>query len=154
MPEVRVRAATPADAGEVGILVELAYAPYVGRIGRRPAPMDQDYRAVLLVGTGWVAELDGRIAGVAIAVPRPTSLLLDNLAVDPEVQGTGIGERLLAEVERHALALGLHRIDLYTNEAMTENLAYYERRGYRETARAEEDGFRRVYLSRMLPAAP
>lgn len=30
--------------------------------------------------------------------------------------------------------------------AMTENLAYYSRRGYAETHRAEQDGFRRVFF--------
>ena len=33
---------------------------------------------------------------------------------------------------------------LYTNEAMTENLAYYPRHGYTETHRARQDGCCRV----------
>jgi hypothetical protein len=33
---------------------------------------------------------------------------------------------------------------------MTENLAYYPRHGYRETRRAEEQGFRRVFFSKTL----
>ena len=33
-----------------------------------------------------------------------------------------------------------------TNEAMTENLAYYARHGYVETHRAEQDGFQRVFF--------
>jgi hypothetical protein len=35
---------------------------------------------------------------------------------------------------------------LYTNAAMTENLAYYPRRGYIETHRAAQDGFHRVFF--------
>jgi hypothetical protein len=38
----------------------------------------------------------------------------------------------------------------YTNEAMSENLAYYPRHGYTETHRAEEDGFRRAYFHKLL----
>ena len=40
---------------------------------------------------------------------------------------------------------------------MTENLAYYPRRGYAETHRAEQDGFRRVFFRKhitWLPRAP
>ena len=39
---------------------------------------------------------------------------------------------------------------LCTNEAMTENLVYYPRHGYRETGRAIEDGYRRVFFSKSL----
>jgi hypothetical protein len=39
---------------------------------------------------------------------------------------------------------------LYTNAAMTENLAYYSRRGYTETHRAHQDGFHRVFFRKRL----
>jgi GNAT superfamily N-acetyltransferase len=68
----------------------------------------------------------------------------------PAAQGRGIGARLLDLAEDRARGLGLPEIRLYTNEAMTENLAYYPRHGYTETHRAEEDGFRRVYFRRSL----
>jgi hypothetical protein len=42
-------------------------------------------------------------------------------------------------------------IRLYINEAMTENLAYYRRRSYTETHRAEQDGFRRVFFRKPVP---
>jgi hypothetical protein len=44
----------------------------------------------------------------------------------------------------------LPEIRLYTNEAMTENLDYYPRRGYRETHRATQDGYQRVFFSKAL----
>jgi len=47
---------------------------------------------------------------------------------------------------------GLSQVRLYTNEAMTENLAYYPRRGYAETHRAEQGGFRRVFFSKVITA--
>jgi hypothetical protein len=43
---------------------------------------------------------------------------------------------------------GVTEVRLYTNEAMTENLSFYPRHGYRETGRAVQDGFRRVYFSK------
>jgi GNAT superfamily N-acetyltransferase len=68
---------------------------------------------------------DGKIAGFSILIPQPGYLLLQNVAVLPAAQGRGIGARLLARAEEHARSLGLPEIQLYTNDAMTENLAYY-----------------------------
>ena len=55
---------------------------------------------------------------------------------------------LLDRAERDAVELGFSEVRLYTNEAMTENLSFYPRHGYRETGRAVQDGFRRVYFSK------
>ena len=68
----------------------------------------------------------------------------------PSAQRRGIGARLLELAEDRARQLRLGEIRLYTNEAMTENLAYYARHGYIETHRAEQDGFRRVFLAKAL----
>ena len=68
----------------------------------------------------------------------------------PSRQGRGVGSRLLALADDVAGRLRLAEVRLYTSEAMTENLAYYPRRGYAETHRAEQDGFRRVFFSNRL----
>src|SRR5262249_39060237 len=81
---------------------------------------------------------------------QPAPLLLGTAAVRPSARGRGIGARLLAFAEDQARALGRDEIRLYTNEAMTENLAYYPRHGYTETHRAEQDGFRRVFFRKRL----
>ena len=83
-------------------------------------------------------------------VVHPDHLLLENIAVLPSAQRRGVGARLLALAEDEARARGLGEIRLYTNEAMTENLAYYPRHGYAETRRAEQDGFRRVFFTKHL----
>ena len=77
---------------------------------------------------------------------RPGYLLLENVAVLPAVQGRGIGARLLALAEDRARALHVPEIRLYTNAAMTENLAYCPQHGYTETHRAQQDGFHRVFF--------
>ena len=148
MTEVVIRRAVATDADAVRDLVQLAYAKYVPRMRRRPAPMDHDYRAVLQDTDSWVAELGARLAGVVVTRPAIDHLLVENLAVAPDAQGTGIGPRLLDTAEQHAIASGLAEVRLYTNELMTENLAFYPRHGYRETGRAEQSGFRRVLFSK------
>jgi GNAT superfamily N-acetyltransferase len=147
-----IRPADAADVPQLGEIVEHAYAPYIERIGRRPAPMDDDYEAKTRLGEVFVAD-DGGIAGMIVLVERPDHLLVENVAVDPVRQGTGVGRALLAYAEDHATAHGLRELRLYTNEAMTENLAFYPRLGYRETGRDVEDGFRRVYYSKRLQSA-
>src|SRR5437868_5608533 len=108
--------------------------------------MTADYAQAVRGGQAWAAVEDGQIAGFVILVPQDGYLLLDNVAVLPAAQGRGIGARLLGLAEEHARAFGLGEIRLYTNEAMTENLAYYPRHGYTETHRAEQEGFRRVFF--------
>ena len=46
--------------------------------------------------------------------------------------------------------MGLPEVRLYTNAAMTENLEYFPRRGYRQTHRAEHDGYDRVFFAKLL----
>ena len=77
-----------------------------------------------------------------------TSLRLETVAVAPSAQGHGFGRLLLERAEHDAVDLGHTQVRLYTNEAMTENLSFYPRHGYRETHRAVSEGFRRVYFSK------
>lgn len=147
---VDIRPATAADVPAIRELVAAAYRHYVPRIGREPAPMTADHAATVAAGRAWVAEVDGRIAGLVVLVPEPGHLLLENVAVDPARQGRGVGAVLLAFADDRARSLGLPEVRLYTNEAMTENIAYYPRRGYVETHRTEANGFRRVFFAKRL----
>jgi N-acetylglutamate synthase-like GNAT family acetyltransferase len=151
------RRATPADAEPIADLVERSYAGYVPLIGLRPAPMDADYPTVVETMVVWVAEDSGRLVGVIVLEVEAAAdhLLIENVAVSPEAQGLGIGSRLLQIAEDEATAAGLSELRLFTHELMTENLAYYGRRGYVETHRLTENGFSRVFLSkRLAPPAP
>jgi Acetyltransferase (GNAT) domain len=76
-------------------LVRRAYGPYVARIGREPAPMLADYESVVRNEQAWVAEGDGRIVGLLVLRFEHGFVLLDNVAVAPEVQGLGIGSAVL-----------------------------------------------------------
>jgi predicted N-acetyltransferase YhbS len=147
---VMVRLAAPGEAATLHAIAREAYQRYVPRIGREPAPMSADYAAAVRDGQAWVAVDQGQVIGFVVLIARPDHLLLKNLAVRPSWQGRGAGSRLLALAEDEGRRLGLTGIRLYTNEAMTENLAYYPRHGYAETHRAEQDGFRRVFFRKRL----
>jgi GNAT superfamily N-acetyltransferase len=129
-------------------LIAGAYIKYIDRIGRPPAPMTADYTAVLQHSRVWVLESGQAIVGALVTEDRGDHLLLETIAVAPGVQGSGYGRLLLERAERDAVELGVTEVRLYTNEAMTENLTFYPRHGYRETGRAVQDGFRRVFFSK------
>ena len=144
-----IRAATADDIAAVEQIVALAYRPYIARIGRAPAPMTADYRA-LLPHTHVLTD-DDAVAGVLVAIPATDHLLVDNVAVDPRHHGRGFGRRLLEYAEQQARRRGLPALRLYTNAAMTENLSLYPRLGYTEVDRRIDDGFDRVFFSKALP---
>ncbi|MFD0851837.1 GNAT family N-acetyltransferase, partial [Actinomadura adrarensis] len=97
-----------------------------------------------------VAEDGGDVLGYAVLVPKDDHLLLENVAVRPEAQGRGAGSTLLELAERRARELGFDEVSLYTNEKMTENIAYYGRRGYVETHRRGDGWRRRVFFTKRL----
>ena len=110
--------------------------------------MLDNYRALIEEGRVTVLEHDGVVQGILVLIPQANGMLLDNVAVAPAAQGLGLGRMLLQFAEEVAAAAGFRTISLYTNEAMTENIALYSRLGYVETHRAEEKGLRRVYMAK------
>ena len=145
-----IRFASLEDLAAVEAIVESAYARYVPIIGRKPGPMLDDYRALIDKGHVYVLSDGGGISAILVLIPEEHAMLLDNVAVSPHAQGRGHGRALIAFAERMARERGLRAIRLYTNEAMTENVALYGRLGFVETHRREEQGFRRVYMAKLL----
>jgi ribosomal protein S18 acetylase RimI-like enzyme len=152
--EARIRPATAADVPAVEAVVQAAYGHYVERLGRPPAPMTADYPAHIAEGDSWVVEGDGQVLGIMILKSAADHLLISNVAVAPAEQGRGLGSRLLAHAEAQARQRGLAEMRLFTNELMHENIALYQRRGWREYDRAEQAGFRRVLMKKAVPETP
>ena len=88
------------------------------------------------------ADVDGRLAGWICWGPTPCTLGTYDLywmAVDPSVQGSGIGTALISEMER-ALA-GTARLIVVETAGRPDysaTRAFYEARGYRATATIPE----------------
>jgi ribosomal protein S18 acetylase RimI-like enzyme len=150
MQGVAVSQASVGDQKAIHDLVDRAYRGYVPRIGKRPAPMTDNYRQRILDGEAYVTRIDGCIVGLIVLSPRDDYLHIGNIAVDPDRQREGLGTALLGFAEERARELGLTELRLYTNAAMTENLDYYPKRGFTAVERRHEDGFDRVYFSRVL----
>jgi ribosomal protein S18 acetylase RimI-like enzyme len=147
-----LRRARPEDAAAIAGLVNRAYEKYLPRIGRPPAPMLADYPDVIRRHEVWAAEADGAIIAVLVLIPENDVLLIDNIAVDPARQAAGLGRRLMAFAESEAQRQGFAALRLYTNEKMTENIAFYTRLGYRETGRDVLRGLYVVHMRKDLSA--
>jgi ribosomal protein S18 acetylase RimI-like enzyme len=146
-----LRAAEPGDADSVAALVDVAYMPYIERIGRLPGPMTEDYAEVLANRRVTIAESDGAVVGVLVFGVTDEGFAIDNVAVHPSRQGTGIGRALLELAEVEARRAGFDSIYLYTHEKMAENLALYVRIGYLEYDRRSPEGdFSIVFMRKQL----
>lgn len=145
-----IRPARTEDAERIRSLVREAYALYVPRMGREPAPMTADYEALAAADHVVVAEEGDDMVGAMVSYARGDHLHVENVAVAPSAQGRGVGTALMERAEAKAERLKLHAIELYTNEAMEENFAFYESLGYAITGRRIEDGYGRVYFRKEL----
>jgi ribosomal protein S18 acetylase RimI-like enzyme len=145
-----LRPATQADVPRLTDLVQGAYGHYVERIGGPPRPMTDDYDDVVRDGQVTVAERAGQVVGLIVLAVDAEGFVVDNVAVDPSHQGSGVGRALLEFAEAEARRAGFDSIYLYTHEKMTENQALYERIGYAEYDRRRRGEASIVYLRKQL----
>jgi len=145
-----IRPARADEAETIHALVRAAYAVYVPRIGREPAPMNDDYREQIAAAKVWVIDDDRDVAGVVVLEDTPDALQVENVAVRPEHQGRGFGRALLSFADDEARRRGYNAVTLYTNIQMTENVRRYLQLGYVEVGRGREHGFDRVFFRKEL----
>ncbi len=110
-----------------------------------------------------IAELDGRIVGTVTLYPprdespcvwymRPEVWSFGQFAVEPGLQRSGVGTRLLEWIERRAAEQGAEELALDTAEGATHLRAWYTRLGYRDVGYAtwEVTNYRSVIMSKRL----
>jgi len=147
---VTIRLAHLGDLDSVKRCAEEAYALYVPRMGKKPAPMVADFRAQVEAGHIYVIDADGDVTGFIVLYHRGGHIHIENVAVFPAHQGQGLGRALLSFAEEEAKRRNVRTIELYTNIKMTENLELYPRLGYVEIDRCQEAGFSRVFYRKDL----
>lgn len=108
--------------------------------------MAVDYE--VLQGRGELFVLGDPPVGTITLTTKGSDLWINNLAVEPERQGQGLGRALMAFAESEAVRRDAHALRLYTNELMTENLAFYRALGFREIDRQVDGPYRRVVMER------
>ena len=113
--------------------------------------MLDDYAELIRQHKVFVLTDQENIIGVLVLMEKEQTLLLDNVAVHPDYQRSGLGRKLMEFAEAEALHLGFTSIILYTNVQMTENIDLYKKLGFVETERRQEHGYQRVYMRKLLP---
>ena len=139
-----IRLADPNDTARISEIVELAYRPYVASIGAVPGPLLDDYPGPVAAKQAWVT--GDPVMGVLVLVDEPDHLLLDNIAVDPAAQGTGVGRVLMEFADAEARRRGYRELRLYTHQKMLRNIELYKKLGWQETGRGEQAGLARVFF--------
>ncbi|WP_027169262.1 GNAT family N-acetyltransferase [Mesorhizobium sp. WSM3224] len=93
--------------------------------------------------TVFLAVENGRIVGCVFALERTRDFYVGKLAVEPRLQGQGIGTRLMRAVEGLARERGKDAIELQTRIELAANHAAFARLGFRETGRTAHQGYDR-----------
>jgi ribosomal protein S18 acetylase RimI-like enzyme len=104
---VIIRPATADDAPALYEIVQRAYGGYVEELGVRPRPLYDDYTERVREADVFAAEDEAGIAGLIVLERCPDHVLVDNVAVDPDRQGSGVGRALLTHAEEFARAVGV-----------------------------------------------
>lgn len=152
MTQIEIRPIAPSDAGEVLTLQRAAFvseAQIYGGVDMPPLTQTaEQLEAELREAIGFVATIDRRIVGAIRGTVRGDLLQIGRIAVAPDLHGSGIGTRLLDEIEN---ATECTEAELFTGSLSTANIALYESRGYQEQERIDQgDGTAQVFLRKRL----
>jgi ribosomal protein S18 acetylase RimI-like enzyme len=146
-----MRLASKKDIPNIEQLIVDTYTKYVSRMnGVTPGPMRDNYHEVLENHGIYLLDDDNGLAALLVLIDEPDHLLLDNIAVRPDLHGYGIGKDLFQFADEHAKYRGFRELRLYTAEAMWENIALYEKTGWIEYDRFVQNGYPRVFMKKPL----
>ncbi len=91
-------------------------------------------------GPLWLASRS-KVEGTVSAVAKGDSLYIRGMAVLPSARGSGLGSRLLHQVERWADGRGIKRLFLSTTPFLSSAIHLYERFGFQRTTEGPGDLF-------------
>ena len=145
---VSLRRAGPADAATLKPLIEGGYRGSSARRGwTHEADIVEDERigagelAAMLADPAihfLIAEKDSQPVGcIAVTDKAEARAYFGLLCVDPPMQSSGLGSRLIRESEELARGLGARIMEISVIEDREELIAMYQRKGYRDTGRRD-----------------
>jgi GNAT superfamily N-acetyltransferase len=162
----QIRKLQPSDSLlEITVLLHRAYAR-LGAMGLNYTAVDQSLEVTtqrILGGQCYIAEVAGMIAGTIIVTPTYTKNKCDyftkagvasahQFAVDPSVQGQGIGRSLLHTCESWASEHGFKELAIDTAEQAEHLIKLYVHFNYKPVGFVQWPGkvYRSVVLSKEL----
>jgi GNAT superfamily N-acetyltransferase len=150
--EVVIAPISDADAGEVLTVQRAAFvseAAIYGSVDMPPLTQTlSELEAELRSESGFTARIDGRLVGAIRFVEKDGLLLIGRIAIAPDMQGEGIGRKLLESAENASTA---DAAELFTGSLSEANIRLYESCGYVEHERVPDgDGTAQVFLRKQL----
>jgi len=137
---------------ELLALILTAFASMNGRIDPPSSALSLTVASLTekaKVEIGHVAIDGDTLIGCLFLRPEADCLYIGKLAVLPEVQGKGLGKRLLTIAEETAAALDLPALRLETRIELTDNHAVFAAWGFTRTAEKAHPGFARTTFVEM-----
>jgi GNAT superfamily N-acetyltransferase len=132
-----------ANINDISTLFTLVNSAYRGDTSRKGWTTEADLLADLRVSENELKIMMGNpdiwffkylkgayIQGSVCLERKEKYLYLGMLTVNPELQNSGIGAKLLKSAEEFAIYLGLNKIRMTVISVRSELLAYYYRKGY------------------------
>ncbi len=140
------------DAGELLTLQRAAYAteaqiyadPFLPALTQTFEELQREISS----GDGLTLRHDGRLVAAVRTVRKGDEIHIGRLTVAPDLQGRGLGSRLLTEIEQSTDA---RYAELFTGHLSEANLRLYERFGYERSRRETlREGVELVYFRKRL----
>ncbi len=149
---------TTDDAGELLTLQRSAYAeqaqlhhdPFLPPLTQTLEQLEAELDDAEVTALG-LREQHRLVAGVRVRIRTGQSIAeLGRLVVAPDLQGRGLGTRLLVAAEL-SLPRDVREVRLFTGEHSAGNLRLYARHGYLESHRSDAGGYQLVHLTLIRP---
>jgi len=127
-----LRVAQPADADAITRLINAAFQ--VESFFKRGDRLDlAEVQARFAKGRFIVAGRDGVTIGCVYVESGAERAYIGLLSVDPSLQGSGLGKRLMTAAEEYCRAAGCGFVDLRVVNLRTELPPFYRKLGYEQT---------------------
>jgi N-acetylglutamate synthase-like GNAT family acetyltransferase len=133
-PKIQIRMAKAAQVEAIAAVLYEAFAEYeslyTAEAFAATTPTSAQLKNRLSKGATWIALLNEKIVGTVSVVPENEALYIRSMAILPEARGQRIGERLLQEIEDHAVFHNYRKLFLNTTPFLDRAIQLYEKFGF------------------------
>ena len=134
---IQIRQATPPDAPVLAEILHESFVEYQALYTQEAFAATALNADQILTrmreGPVWLASREAEVLGTVAAIMKGESAYVRGMAVLPGARGSGVGARLLAQVEHWASDRECRRILLGTTPFLKAAIRLYQRSGFRRT---------------------